>query len=241
MGNGHLTVSRLERNMDKVLNWVPQIFYDLIGRIVPGGFLLGIACLIFLKPAQWQLIFSTTKTTVLTSTGTSETTTGSTGTSETTTGISASLLVLLVLVVTYVVGSLLGGLSALADRNFWQKGKTDLTDKKKKIDTSYVYDYIQFHRPDIGSRLAKISAERHMCRVLFVGAVILIISYVFAAPVPYSSGLFWLVESGLVGVAIISLCQNRHLLSRSFELMSNNWGLIHDEKSKAPDDNDLIV
>jgi hypothetical protein len=51
--------------------------------------------------------------------------------------------------------------------------------------------------------------------------------------VPYSDGLFWLVEAGLAGVAVISLCQNRHLLSRSFELMSNNWQLIKDE-SKTP-------
>jgi hypothetical protein len=37
----------LEEIMDKIGNWVPQIFYDLIGRIIPGGLFLMDAFVIF--------------------------------------------------------------------------------------------------------------------------------------------------------------------------------------------------
>jgi hypothetical protein len=209
--------------MDKIGSWIPQVFYDLIGRIVPGGLLLIIALVIFLGPSGVQDLFkSTTITTSVNAT-----------TTETTTEISASVLVLFALVVSYMLGALLGGIAAVADRDFWRQRKLDLTGKKEN-DIAYIYDYIQFHRPDIGARLAKLSAERHMCRVILVGAAILIISDAIAAPVAYSDARFWIIETGLIVMAGAALCLHRHLASRSSELMRNNWRLIQQEQSKTP-------
>ena len=185
--------------MDKIGNWVPQIFYDLIGRIIPGSLLLIIAFVIFQGPLAINA--------------------------------SASILVLAFLTVAYVLGALLGGVTAVINRDFWKSKKRDLT-KKKEDDVSYIYDYIQFHRPDIGSRLAKLSAERHMCRVITVGAIFLFIAYSIARPEPYPSSLFWFVEIGLVTMGVFASFLHRHLSSRSEELMSNNWRLIHEENKK---------
>jgi hypothetical protein len=210
--------------MDKVGNWVPQLFYDLIGRIIPGGLLLIIALIIFQDSLNIKQIFvSTTTTTVVTDT-----------TTETTVGISPSALFLIATVVAYSLGALFGGIASITNRAFWRKNRSDITGKQD-IDISYIYDYIQFHRPDIGSRLAKLSAERHMCRVIIVGMVILFIFYTVAAPAPYSSASFWITEFGLLLLGVSAFCLHRHITTRSTELMSNNWRLIHDAEKKPAD------
>jgi len=186
--------------MDKIGNWIPQIFYDLIGRIIPGGLLLIVAFVIFQKPLTLD--------------------------------VSASILVLAFLTIAYVLGALLGGVTAVINRDFWKRKKIDLTSKKEN-DVSFIYDYIQFHRPDIGSRLAKLSAERHMCRVITAGAIILFVVYSFSPPVPYFSSLFWGVEIGLMAMGSSAAFLHRHISFRSEELMSNNWRLIHEENRKA--------
>lgn len=211
--------------MEKIGNWVPQIFYDLIGRILPGGFLLLAAALIFLGPASTRSLFNSTVTT---------TTTAGATTTETTNAIPSSVWVLAFLAAAYILGSLLSGISAAANRDFWQKPKSNLTNKKDN-DISYVYDYIQFHHPEIGARLAKLSAERTMCRVMLVGSVLLAAAYATAAPAGYTNALFWMTEFGLVFLGVCAVCLHRYLSSRSWELMSNNWRLIHEERKQPAD------
>jgi hypothetical protein len=208
--------------MEKIGSWIPQVFYDLIGRIIPGCLLLIIACLIFPEPSTLRELFSATTLT---------TTSGST-TSVSTFDISTSVLFFAGFVASYMLGALLGGIAEVTNPDVWKRNKAQLTTKREN-DTSYVYDYIQFQRPDIGARIAKLSAERHMCRVVLVGSIILIIGYPIASPLTFSDTLFWVIECGLGLMGFSALCLYRHLSYRSYESMRNNWRLIHEEQKAS--------
>lgn len=208
--------------MEKIGSWIPQVFYDLIGRMIPGCLLLMIACLIFPEPSTLREFFSTTTIT---------TTSGAT-TSVSDFGISASVLFFAGFIASYVLGALLGGIAEVANPHLWKREKTQLTNKREN-DISYVYDYIHFHRPDIGARIAKLSAERHMCRVIFVGSIFLLLSYPIAAPLPFSNLLFWGIECGLGIMGFSAICLYRHIVYRSYESMRNHWRLIHEEQKVA--------
>jgi len=208
--------------MEKIGSWIPQVFYDLIGRIIPGCLLLMIVCLIFLEPSTLRELFSATTVT----------TTSGAVTSVSTFAISASVLFFTGFVASYMLGALLGGIAEAANPHLWKRKKAQLTNKSEN-DMSYVYDYIHFHRPDIGARIVKLSAERHMCRVILVGSILLIIGYPIASPLTFMEVRLGVIECGLGLMGFSAICLYRHLSYRSYESMRNHWRLIHEEQKAS--------
>ncbi len=208
-------------------SWVPQFFYDLIGRLAPGGMFVGAVLVIF--PGSGTFVRQSGVFTI--------------GEKE-----SATLVILAVITVAYISGAVLGGIgyfsSALVRKlsKFAQEvigrpkarlGKSASVSYKKAGDMqvgkgeesySYRYDFIHFHCPRAGARLAKIGAERHMCRVVIVGAVLLLISLAAGAP-----GLTTEIVRAALAVALLGAwALNRHLDKRGKRGVLNNWRLIND-------------
>src|SRR5205085_11202557 len=141
---------------------IPQLFYDLIGRLIPGAFLVGLAVILFLGPVtglQYLTTWSGDPTVV---------------------NVSTSFVLLGNLLVSYILASLLGGIWFLISPMFWgRKGKDFLSQGFKerplpeallrrpslealsKLDVStmefpgaiaFMYDYVQLRCPKAGSR-----------------------------------------------------------------------------------------
>lgn len=153
-------MSEIEAKTSHISGLIPQVFYDLIGRIVPGAFLLFIG-LLLIHGEDWKQniggLFGKPK-------------------------IPYSLLVTLGLMFSYMTGILLGGIGCFVEKiirrskEHFEIFDRDGTLPKRKPNInriSYIYDVIQHYEPAAGARLAKLSAERNMCRVLIVGSVLL--------------------------------------------------------------------
>ena len=97
--------------------------------------------------------------------------------------------------------------------------------------TSYRYDYILYHAPSVGARLAKLRAETHMCRVLMVGSIFLTVLYFYQRP-PQDEALSSLFQGFLLSVFVMALMLKIHLASRSRNALRNNWEIVSEEKKK---------
>lgn len=254
-------------------NWIPNLFYDLIGRITPGSVILLTGYFIFqgfdtaldnLDAVLKQEHLSTT------------------------------LLVLAGIALSYTAGILLGALAYLFTSDFWggikkkfllemglfqeeppSEKEESVTEEKPlkkslkeriialkpfftrktfpalwksfKVQSDYgtdptmkaipsepfIYDFIMLHEPAVGSRLAKLSAERSMCRVLAAGAAVLGISYLITPTTELWSPVFWQIELGLLFGLILAMTMRRHLTGRSKKLMRNNYYAIKHKLSEA--------
>lgn len=203
-------MSKRETDASQIAGLVPQVFYDLIGRIAPGAFLLVMGFLLLHREdcecSVARLLWETK--------------------------IPYSLLLLLGLLFSYMTGILLGGIGyfiedILRKRRFviLHKGEI-LSDSKPNIDSiSYLYDAIQYYDPATGARLAKLSAEKNMCRVLIVGYVILIIVYFMINRMNFNYWLLLFLVS-----AICSALFYVHLEVRSYNLINNYRYLLKREE-----------
>jgi hypothetical protein len=173
--------------ISKKANLIPQVFYDIISRIIPGSVLIFLALfthygfsaiyriikqLLIPKDAQFLFQF---------------------------------YIIVLFLVAAYSLSILLMGFWALfvkiskkcnsvfleSEKKDWDKianhakdSFKDSTNSSEKLSSlinmpipslSYIYDYVRLFAPDVGARLVKVRAECHMCSVLISGISILFI------------------------------------------------------------------
>ena len=172
--------------------WVPQIFYDLIGRVAPGAFLLcwfatPCACL-------WPKLFH--KAVKMLDAGLPQ---------------QAPLRFMLAIGAAYFVGSLLGGLwkacdkfsdllakkcpcynkklharfseSALFDQRFNEaraalaKNQVNLTRDPGPELNAHMYDAIRLCYPKAGERIAKLRAEQYQAGALTMGFLLLGVAF----------------------------------------------------------------
>ena len=230
-------------------NWVPQLFYDLIGRIIPGTLIIVLAYFTLQEPSTaWDNLF------VLNSQEKG-------GTLTQFIPIPVSLIILFGIIGAYVSGALLGGLHYSLEKKFWlfnfdkkPKSKGSAIAKilnklfsskvwriicKPKYDfeddpnieqsMSYVYDFILSKDKEIGARLAKMSAERHFCRVLISGSIILFILLfipIFDHKWPIIFSNIRLSHLLLIGIFFSAKALKRHLVIRSQNLMKNNYPIL---------------
>lgn len=209
--------------MKETASMIPQLFYDLIGRVAPGAaVLLGAALLLIndekLKSAvDYAVKAPTVPVTILLSTG---------------------------FLASYLVGALLGGLAfGVAE---WKLREGELAkiqanppspggnildgikdDVARDARLSYVYDFIVLRDAAAGARLAKLRAEAHMCRVLVAGSILLALGYVGENLSRLCSLSVWLVVLVLAGTAFASHILNAHLSLRAQRLMVNCWDLLN--------------
>jgi len=203
---------------------IPQLFYDLIGRMVPGAALFGCAFFIYQGPREAIRHLMT----------------WSSGPQEV--NIPTVLILLGNLLLSYVLGALLGGLWFFASPLFLDRNKAlTFQDQFEKIPkliverigverteyyggTAFMYDYIQIRCPNAGSRIAKLRAEQHMSGVLIVGAVMLSISYALVVHT-FDKLSFWMIEFILALGIVAAILLARHLENR-FSIAILNYYLL---------------
>ena len=146
---------------------IPQIWYDFIGRLVPGTYII---CYLML------IQYSQNKLTWVTSLSSS--------------GFSV-LVTFAVLIMAYLIGTMLGSIWLFLNdyvKVFNRKRLSDVMNdeenklfKRKAINEKLfypeliplIYDYIQLQLPKMGARIAKLRGEQHLCGALFTSSFFL--------------------------------------------------------------------
>ncbi|MDJ0840356.1 MAG: hypothetical protein QNK37_27850 [Acidobacteriota bacterium] len=158
-------------------SWIPQVFYDLIARIISGIYVLGIFALSTNEYSQryniLQHYFNSPKSST-----------------------STFLLFIGVLVLSYIIAVFLLGLSEFT---IFRK-IISTRDTNEEVDFSLKYDFIKLYNPIIGNRITKLKAEIHMSKVLVVGSIIalpvnMLNSYFFWDPFYLFLSFFLLLQS----------------------------------------------
>lgn len=221
---------------------IPQLFYDVIGRIIPGATVLASALILWEGPekalrhlAKWS-------------------------DNPNEANISTILIIMGNLLAAHILASLLGGFWFLISRikckrelkgfgkylNLWGKKGEDKIEKRFEIfgkdypvpgamcmmktasdKIAYMYDHVLLNCPKAGARIAKLRAEQHMSGVLIIGFLLLILScYWF--PYVKQSGLLFLVgvEALLIFAVTSAGLLAWHLEKRCNTALFNLWLLI---------------
>ena len=132
------------------LKLIPQVFFDLIGRVVPGA--VGVLAALLLSKTTWQSWLHVTL-------------------GETVGAESSLVTVFTFLAAAYVVGQLLSPLAKLVQR----VGELRWFKPKPKAEG---YDWLRTHHPEAGAHCAKIRAEFTMHNG--IAAVLLVSAAVYA-------------------------------------------------------------
>lgn len=128
---------------------VPQLFYDVIARIIPGAFLFGLYVVVMLGPMEALATVKKLQSVDLDAT-------------------TVLLLLLVGSVLSYALSVLLWRQLPLPRTLREYKGvKYEKTPEIK----SFMYDYIKHKDPVAGSRITKLTAEIHMTQVLSAGFI----------------------------------------------------------------------
>jgi hypothetical protein len=222
---------------------IPQLFYDLIGRIVPGAALIACAFILSNHPASGL---------------------------HSLTSWSDSLVVILLgnLLAAHIIGSLLGGIWFRVYRlNLWWRegdnpcrhsswlrwlhgwakigeirldeafvktfeeempeiGLLKLETMKHTGRVALIYDYLQLRCPKAGARIAKLRAEQHMSGVLMIGSLLLAAIYFFF---PYLINPYWSVagvQIALLFSALTAAWLAWHLEKRASTALFFCWYLV---------------
>jgi hypothetical protein len=244
------------------LNVIPQVFYDLIARILPGAIIIACAIFIGVVPDQLVQFFKT--------------------------DIEKHFLAsfLLYVIFSYLVAIVLMGLwphflniytcifqrkvkknkqqqnkkKIVGDRN-WRIAKIKLvkTSRLKKIkellglrdknlvigeipdDLLFMCDFIRKINPEIGARLDKLRAEIHMCMVLIVGFILIIILYtlcIIANYIKYKQllgvDIFFDLVFIVMGFAIFR-CMNTELYVHYYNGIFNYFFILQSSSEKQND------
>jgi len=230
---------------------IPQLFYDVIGRIIPGATLLASFLILFEGPEKALRHLATWSNPPEPS-------------------IPVTLVLIGNILAAHMLATLLGGIWFRVFRircdwklvgvgkylNAWGKrgedkieqrfnqilneapsepdetGKTKATSepddiRKMKATTdriAYLYDYVLLHCPKAGARIAKLRAEQHMSGVLMIGFVILILCCYWFPYIKQSGLLFWVgVEVMLIAAVISAGSLAWHLEKRCNTALFNLW------------------
>lgn len=191
-------------------SWIPQLFYDVIGRIAPGAALLTLGLAIALGASDFngamEYLFADLK--------------------------ASSYLVLIVwLLASYVIGMLFSAFGFLFDGAEWKIVPDSISlelpnGENPEGGASYMYDAVQYYSPSSGLRLAKLSAEVTMGRVLIVGIVLLVIIHIVANHGAWQSLGFWLILISALLAGVGACCLRRHISIRRRRMLVNCWHLI---------------
>lgn len=186
---------------------IPQIFYDLIGRIIPGAILL----FLFFYIVEGCHLFISFKTILFDG------------------NFNYFPIFIVGIFLSYFIGIVFGALGYFIYGKEWKRNinnidfnSLDFCESQTKA--SYIYDVIQHMAPDAGARLAKLSAEMNMCRVLIIGFIVLVITNFVKNGVSCLSS--WITFALLIFFIISAWLFHRHLKIRSRQLMRNYWHIL---------------
>ena len=203
--------------MKELGSWIPQLFYDLIGRAAPGAFLTFLAAVLLVEPPRLAQLASSPAV-----------------------RLPTTILVCLGLVISYMVGIVLGSIASVCTTREWSTRRVELitaevpphfnAPKMTAGEIAFLYDFLHFRNPAAGARLAKLRAEQNLCGVLLVGTVVLATAYVIRQghQIPWLQLTYVLL--GLGGVALGAYAFYVHLAIRARRLLMNCCKLLTDER-----------
>lgn len=239
--------------IQKNVNVIPQVFYDIIARIVPGMILIGSGVIVHLGPDE--AIVEIEKFI---------------GSKDTINTISFSFGAALILS-SYFLSLVIMGFRHFAKRHWdklfkkdnkdsnsadqktkdsntgffdffssrdekWKHNYLKVSAKHPKVQNEdrpslhFVYDYIRIHAPGIGARLVKLQAECHMCSVLCIGFFALII-WNGVKVVSGDKGIVDIFKSGFEWVLIVAWVGiyflKKELENRYTRGLSDSWFILH--------------
>lgn len=192
-------------------DWIPQLFYDLIGRIVPGGALTFIGMLLFCTKSQMsniaKYLFKDP-------------------------GVPLSFLIPSSILLFYLIGILIGGIGFTISYKEWKYRELPWfpiempETRKTESGIPYMYDAIQFYCPQAGARCAKLRAEAHLCRTLLIGFIVLLIAWTVTKSSNISTTRYWCTILLLLAGCGASHLFHHHLKIRSRWLLINHWHML---------------
>ncbi|MEQ8788624.1 MAG: hypothetical protein RIC55_20105 [Pirellulaceae bacterium] len=220
---------------------IPQFFYDLIARMVPGATLLLCAAIITFGPVEGLRMF-TAWSFLPAEDG----------------RVTGWVIFPCNVLLAYVLGTLLGGIwfalsrrGAAAAQSGWKRllngfagngerlfeqhftrtfhnasvwvGHQQLNalDTTRKI--AFMYDFLHILQPNVGMRIAKLRAEQHMAGVFMIGFSVLSIAFPFVGPWPSASIERRLIQAGLLAAVAAAACLAWHLERRSGTGLYYSW------------------
>ena len=229
--------------------FIPQLFYDIIARMVPGAVLLILMSMLIYGPLEGLLV-ATTWSKVDSTRG----------------NVSGWIIFPSNVLASYVTGALLGGLwfrllyplrwkgdgnslpaflgfsgdgdqrietffqATFGEENVWYGpqllSKMSLTER-----IAFMYDYLSVYHPTSAARLAKLRAEQHMAGVFVIGlGLLLIVLLVIPSIFPWASQNRILAGSGLLLGIAAAICLARHVGGRCANGLYFLWLLSVTEK-----------
>jgi len=187
-------------------SWVPQLFYDIIARLVPGAVIIGTLALAVAGPEKSQNFVQAWLNKPSSS--------------------YPSLVVIVGVgfVLSYALGIIFLGLCSPIE---WLAFKF----VKVKKDFVLKYDYVKQHDPPAGSRITKLKAEMHMTELLVLGFTFSLLINLFKMRDSSgdSRGLLALV---LLVAIIGSIGALRHFIIRQNRAVENYSKLLGYEEWK---------
>jgi len=187
----------------KVVGLVPNVFYDLIARLVPGFVVIASSYVAFVGPSKAMDALK-----VLLKPG----------------GVSGSSLVVVALllgVASYLLAMLLSGVS------HWVKLKERLSGPDKASPTrAEMYDTVRYSAPHLGASLAKVRAECRGCEKLIVGWALLVVATPFFLIWEYAVVRIMSTEGILVLLILALLQRHRGLDSHLLRGLINCYRLV---------------
>ena len=191
---------------------IPQVFFDLIGRLVPGLALLLVGAVLLVDLGTAALIPTLASR------------------------MSTGAAILLGTTFAYLLGALLGGIGpALIHQEWNAKSATQVTLEVPRgtkpaalrpSQLAFLYDALQTHNRAAGARLVKLHAEQHMCTALATGSLSLVVLCV-ASPRPPTCPVSTVVAiSSLLVTAGCSYLLYVHLAIRARRLLLNYCELV---------------
>ncbi len=196
---------------------IPQIFYDLIGRIAPGTVIILATLIVF----DILIIDSCTNELILKLPTASKT-----------------FFFIIGLILSYFLGMCFNGIGYLFEDKLWRKTKTIEDNKDRELSkknelknhTPNKYDSIHLYLPRIGARLAKLSAEIGFCRVVINGFLFLIFVNFIRNFTDLANFRFLQTEAILFLCILAAFYQKKHLHFRLRESLQNHWELLSEVK-----------
>jgi amino acid transporter len=206
--------------------WVPQLFFDIIGRFVPGLIAIALILIAAYGPESvWEIIkewLNKPKKDY------------------------PSLLPFLGLgaVLSYGLAIVFWGFwyrLCYVKRKFFKEGGVKEFEPETGIsmpeeDFWYKYDYIKFKDASAGSRITKLKAELHLCGVLILSAICCVILVISKALWSWSIGYYeWFFIIILFAIIYGIDGARRHFVRRlRFEV--ENCASLHGCKAKPPEE-----
>jgi hypothetical protein len=149
--------------------WIPQLFFDIIARIIPGFFILLVLLLSIMDADQFMNYLR--KVLFVDSTHT----------------LSANLLVLTGIGISYIFAIILREICIITDPVYHRKKKSGKFDADSELDSKEIffadkkiktneialrYDFIKLRDTANGNRITKLKAELQMSGILIIGSAL---------------------------------------------------------------------